>query len=95
MTEAELIELIEDYANAEVAWALSSDQNVELVEAKLCHEKMVRAIKRLTRYAELGETAFRFIDRAGDPHPGIDDAETICKEFEMAMVAVLEKRGYP
>ena len=28
--------------------------------------------------AELGRAAMRFVDRAGDVHPGIDDAETIC-----------------
>lgn len=28
--------------------------------------------------AELGRVAMRFVDRAGDVHPGIDDAERIC-----------------
>lgn len=41
--------------------------------------------------AELGKTAMRFVDRAGDVHPGIDDAETICADFYKAMVATLEK----
>lgn len=41
--------------------------------------------------AELGRTAMLFVDRAGDPHPGIDDAETICAEFYAAMSAVIER----
>lgn len=43
---------------------------------------------------ELGNTAMRFVDRAGDVHPGIDDAETICADFYKAMCAsaTLEKK---
>ncbi|MDR6768663.1 hypothetical protein J2W88_003967 [Acidovorax delafieldii] len=41
--------------------------------------------------AELGRTAMRFVDRAGDVHPDIDDAETICTEFHAAMSAVIER----
>ena len=41
--------------------------------------------------AELGRTAMRFVDRAGDVHPGIDDAETICSEFYKAMSEVIER----
>ena len=41
--------------------------------------------------AELGRTAMRFVDRAGDVHPGIDDAETICADFHKAMSAVIER----
>lgn len=41
--------------------------------------------------AELGRTAMQFVDRAGDVHPGIDDAETICAEFYKAMMAVIER----
>lgn len=41
---------------------------------------------------ELGKTAMRFVDRAGDVHPGIDDAETICADFYKAMVATLEAK---
>ena len=40
--------------------------------------------------AALGRVAMRFVDRAGDVHPGIDDAETICAEFHAAMMAELE-----
>ena len=39
--------------------------------------------------AELGKTAMKFVDRAGDVHPGIDDAETICSDFYKAMVNTL------
>lgn len=42
-------------------------------------------------HAELGKTAMRFVDRAGDVHPGIDDAETICADFYKAMIATLDK----
>lgn len=41
--------------------------------------------------AELGRVAMRFVDRAGDVHPGIDDAERICAEFYAAMSAVIER----
>lgn len=41
---------------------------------------------------ELGNAAMRFVDRAGDVHPGIDDAETICADFYKAMCAILEKK---
>lgn len=41
--------------------------------------------------AELGRAAMRFVDRAGDVHPGVDDAETICAEFHAAMSAVIER----
>lgn len=40
---------------------------------------------------ELAETAMRFVDRAGDVHPGIDDADRICAEFHAAMAAVVDK----
>ena len=41
--------------------------------------------------AELGRTAMKFVDRAGDVHPGIDDADRICEEFYKAMCEVLEQ----
>lgn len=41
--------------------------------------------------AELGRAAMRFVDRAGDVHPGVDDAETICAEFHAAMSAVIDR----
>lgn len=51
----------------------------------------INALKswRPSEQAELAETAMRFVDRAGDPHPGIDDAETICREFYEAMSEVI------
>lgn len=47
-------------------------------------------LKRLMDDAELGAVAMKFVDRAGDVHPGIDDAETICADFYEAMVAMLD-----
>lgn len=41
--------------------------------------------------AELARVAMRFVDRAGDVHPGIDDAERICQEFYEAMSAVINR----
>ena len=41
--------------------------------------------------AELGRTAMKFVDRAGDLHPGIDDADAICAEFYKAMCEVIER----
>lgn len=42
------------------------------------------------RDARLGEVALKFVDRAGDVHPGIDDADTICSEFAKAMLNAFE-----
>ena len=51
-------------------------------------------IAELERDAVLGRIAMRFVDRAGDVHPGIDDAKTICAEFYDAMsCAVCAKVG--
>lgn len=41
--------------------------------------------------AKLGRTAMRFVDRAGDVHPGIDDAEKICADFHAAMSSVIDE----
>lgn len=46
--------------------------------------------KRLERDARFATIAFRFVDRAGDTHPGIDEAQTICDEFHAAMLAQLQ-----
>ena len=43
------------------------------------------------RDAALGRVAIGFVDRAGDVHPGIDDADTICAEFHVAMSQELVK----
>ncbi|MGJ8491118.1 hypothetical protein ACSFB2_12890, partial [Glaesserella parasuis] len=43
-------------------------------------------------FAELGRIAMRFVDRAGDVHPGIDDAERICREFYEAMSVAIDAR---
>ena len=48
--------------------------------------------QRLLEDAELGQVAMRFVDRAGDVHPGIDDADKICADFYAAMTAVLNPR---
>jgi hypothetical protein len=37
------------------------------------------------QWAEIGLIAFKFVDRAGDPHPGIDSAERICSDFYHAI----------
>ena len=47
-------------------------------------------IAALREDAALGKIAMRFVDRAGDVHPGIDDAETICADFYAAMIKELE-----
>lgn len=41
--------------------------------------------------AELGRTAMKFVDRAGDLHPGIDDADRICADFYKAMCETIER----
>lgn len=46
-------------------------------------------------YAELGRIAFKFLDRMGDPHPDIDDAETICAEAYTAMTSYLATDVWP
>ena len=50
------------------------------------------ATKELSTDAEFGRIAIRFVDRAGDIHPGIDDAETICADFHKAMSEPIDKR---
>ena len=50
-------------------------------------------IAELEKDAAFGRVAMRFVDRAGDVHPGIDDAETICAEFHAAMSLAREKMG--
>lgn len=47
----------------------------------------------MARYAALGKVAMRFVDRAGDVHPGIDDAETICADFYKAMDEAIAAQG--
>lgn len=47
------------------------------------------ALSRLHWDAALGRTAISFVDRAGDPHPGIDSAEEICADFYKAMGSVV------
>lgn len=47
---------------------------------------------RMKQEAERGEVAMHFVDRAGDVHPGIDDAETICNDFYKAMITVLDRQ---
>ena len=51
-----------------------------------------RDFYQLQKDAELGNTAMRFVDRAGDVAPGIDDAETICEDFYTAMTEVLDRQ---
>lgn len=52
-------------------------------------EAVATAVEPYKRDAELGRIAMQFVDRAGDVHPGIDDAETICAEFYEAIDAAL------
>jgi hypothetical protein len=35
--------------------------------------------------ANIGLITMRYIDRIGDPHPGIDNIEDICSEFYTAV----------
>lgn len=52
---------------------------------------MAKAWYGLRWDAELGRTAMHYVDRAGDVHPGIDDAEKICADFYKAMCDVIER----
>ena len=45
-------------------------------------------------YIELGKISFRYIDRLGDPHPGIDSAEDICDELYNEMIQYLRKTAF-
>ena len=49
----------------------------------------ISPLQCLLEDAELGQVAMQFVDRAGDVHPGIDDADKICADFHKAMLAVL------
>ena len=55
------------------------------------NRRAAAAVLTLEKDAALGKVAMQFVDRAGDVHPGIDDAETICADFYKAMVAELHK----
>ena len=57
---------------------------------KVERDKLRQQLAEAQRDAELGKTAMKFVDRAGDVHPGIDDAETICSDFYKAMVNTLD-----
>lgn len=59
-------------------------ETVEHTEAEL------KRVKTLEQDALLGKVAMRFVDRAGDVHPGIDDAEDICADFYKAMCKALD-----
>jgi len=70
----------------------NSDNNENYLDCWKAACKWQRArIAQLETEAELGKVAMKFIDRAADVHPGIDDAETICEEFSKAMAQVLDK----
>ena len=66
----------------EVGGLLYSQATVDTLQAR---------IAELEKDAAFGRVAMRFVDRAGDVHPGIDDAETICAEFSAAMHLAMEK----
>jgi len=61
------------------------------LEAQTTFDALRTRLAEVEKDAALGLTAMRFVDRAGDVHPGIDDAETICADFYKAMMATLEK----
>ena len=62
-------------------WQEAAKHDPILSNAALMQQEIDALRARLVEVekdAELGKTAMRFVDRAGDVHPGIDDAETIC-----------------
>ena len=65
------------------------DARRDLKVSEVFHE-IVGEIERLKADAALGQCAMHFVDRAGDVHPGIDDAETICADFYKAMFEVIQ-----
>ena len=77
------------YANPQTILSL-----IALAERALQPEDLRVAIKDCAdeQFAELGRIAMRFVDRAGDVHPGIDDAERICREFHQAMADAIDAR---
>lgn len=72
---------MDDFANKNSAMLLDLASQIAQLAA---------ANEQLKIDAALGNVAMRFVDRAGDVHPGIDDAETICSEFHNAMAAELD-----
>lgn len=64
--------------------------SVMLIELEAQVTQLKAANESLKRDASLGNVAMRFVDRAGDVHPGIDEAQTICDEFHAAMVAEMD-----
>ena len=94
--EAEKVQLMKriheaaDLAEGDAAVIeLLERENADL-KARLSQAQAVPTINEVWD-ARLGRVAMRFVDRAGDVHPGIDDAETICKQFHEAMMAEIER----
>lgn len=46
-------------------------------------------------YAQIGKIVFKYLDRLGDPHPGIDDAEMICAELCQVIDLYLDSEVWP
>ena len=65
----------------------------ELLYSQATVNALQAHIAELEKDAAFGRVAMRFVDRAGDVHPGIDDAETICAEFSAAMRLASAKMG--
>lgn len=82
-----MFEAISDPKNAHLFTTEAAYKAFSRVDAKSIYERAYDAYWD----AELGRTAMRFVDRAGDVHPGIDDAERICAEFYAAMCAVIDR----
>jgi hypothetical protein len=74
-------------ANARVLRDFEKLQNNHYVDKNL--DKFWLSFCEQYKEAKLGCVAISFVDRAGDTHPGIDDAETICKEFYEEMSKAL------
>jgi hypothetical protein len=65
----------------------TTPDDIALHTADQLRAAVLRERERLMQDAILGRVAMRFVDRAGDPALGIDEADRICLEFHEAMTA--------
>ena len=83
MTHKDLMLLVDDYASA------YKNNLVLHPSVGQARAQLFDALKQVVQDAELGRTAMRFVDRAGDVAE-CDPAERICAEFNKAMWQTLD-----
>ena len=86
LTDRECLDIASKWSNSTFvrnAERFLLDYAQELITAY--ESKLIKKAKIEDEDADIGRIAMKFVDRAGDVHPGIDDAETICADFYKAI----------